>query len=68
MMSEGEVGSASIYVEERVKLLKNGQFNQVYKSLKELCKQIKEFKSYYLLSSQNRQDLFKNKKEMKKKL
>jgi len=66
--SDGEFGSPSVYVEERVKLLKNSQYTHVYKSLKELCKQIKEFKAIYLLSIDNINTYFdestKNRKEL----
>ena len=49
-----ENGNHIIYVEERVKMLKNSQHNHVYKSLKELWKQIKDFKEIYLLENENR--------------
>lgn len=67
-LSESDNGSAWIYVEERVKLLKNNQFTSIYKSLKELCKQTKEFKSYYLLSMQKQDDFFEDKTNMRRKL
>lgn len=51
-----------------MKLLRNNQFTSIYKSLKELCKQTKEFKSYYLLSMQKQEDLFEDKTQMRKKL
>lgn len=66
-ISESE-NSQCVYVEERVKLLKNSQYHLIFRSLKELCKQIKEFKSYYLLSVQNQQTFFEDKQNMKKKL
>lgn len=63
--SEVDIGSPSIYVEERVKLLKNNQYGHVYKSLKELWRQIKEFKAVYLLSTDHQKDYFRENYEIK---
>jgi hypothetical protein len=66
-ISEGD-NSQCVYVEERVKMFKNSQYHLIFRSLKELCKQIKEFKSYYLLSVQNQQEYFEDKQTMRKNL
>ena len=63
--SDVDIGSPSIYVEERVKLLKNNQYGHVYKSLKELWRQIKEFKAIYLLSVDNQKEYFGDNHETK---
>ena len=64
--SDYDLGSPSIYVEERVKLLKNNQYSHVYKSLKELCKQIKEFKVIYSLSLDDQKKYFQDKTQLRK--
>lgn len=64
--SDGEVPSSSIYVEERVKLLKNNQYTHIYKCLKELWKQIKEFKTIYLLTTENQHQYFEDQVEFRK--
>jgi len=66
--SEGGSNGSWVYVEERVKFVKNNQYSTIYKPLKEICKQIKEFKSYYLLNSKAQQDYFQDKAALKKSL
>lgn len=61
-------GSQTIYVEERVKMLKNSRHKQIYKSLQELCKQIKEFKAIYQLENDKRIKYFNSNKHAKKDL
>ena len=61
-----EDSNTIVLVEERVKLLKNSQINQIYKSLKEICKQINEFKSYYVLSIQKQKRIEDNHRKNRK--
>lgn len=68
LQPDSDMGSPSVYVEERVKLLKNSQYHHIYRSIKELCKQIKEFKTYMLMSVDNREDLADNKANLRKQL
>ena len=63
-----ESGNRVIYVEERVKMLKNSQYTHIYKSLRELCRQIKDFKTICQLGNENRQKLFGDKSNLKKSL
>lgn len=67
-ITESEAANPSIYVEERVKYHKNTQETHIYRCLKELCKQIKEFKTFYLLSVEDQDGYFEDRLGMKKRL